>query len=148
MMKKFQFLAILLILCSTATKCIAQKADEKITQTFFEDFKKDPIKAYDNLFLNDKWIDKSSLETVKIKLRDFLKDMGDYCGYELITEKMVGESYSLKSFLVKYESMPVRFTFVLYRPKTIWQIQSFSYDGNISEELEEAAKAYRLKYNW
>ncbi len=147
-MKKLNLFIATLIYCFFFQTAVSQNIAEGITETFFKDFKKDPIKAYENLFENAKWVNKSSLETVKIKFKDFLADMGEYCGYELITEKMVGESYALKSFLVKYESMPIRFTFTLYKPKTIWQIQTFGYDSNISEELEEAAKAYRLKYNW
>ena len=91
---------------------------------------------------------KSDIETVKIKLADFISGLGDYFGYEPITEKSAGESYVLKSFLVKYERQPIRFTFLLYKPNDNWQIQNFTYDTNIQGELEEAAKAYRLKSNW
>ncbi|TAL44427.1 MAG: hypothetical protein EPN92_08830 [Chitinophagaceae bacterium] len=146
-MNKFKIFVAILI-CASSFQTGLSQIKENITEAFFTDFKKDNIKAYENLFAESKWVNKSSLETVKIKLKDFLADMGEYCGYELITEKMVGESYALKSFLIKYESIPVRFTFILYKPKNIWQIQSFAYDSNIGEELEEAAKAYRLKYNW
>jgi len=91
---------------------------------------------------------KSDIETVKIKLADFISGLGEYYGYEANTEKAAGESYVLKSFLIKYEKQPIRFTFLLYKPNESWQIQSFTYDTNIEDELGEAAKAYRLKSNW
>ncbi|HRG39207.1 MAG TPA: hypothetical protein PK289_11810 [Bacteroidia bacterium] len=126
------------------------QSNEKITQTFFKTYKDDPTKAYGDLFENNKWMKdrKSDIETIKIKLADFINGMGEYYGFEPITEKSIGESYVLKSFLIKYERQPVRFTFILYRPNEIWQIQNFTYDTKISEEIDEAAKAYRLKSNW
>jgi hypothetical protein len=35
-------------------------------------------KAYDELFSNNKYVSKSDLETTKIKLKDYLSDLGDY----------------------------------------------------------------------
>ncbi len=122
--------------------------NEKITERFFTDFNTDKVKAYEKLFENVTWVEKSSIETVKIKYNEFLNGLGEYIGFEPIAEKMVGASYALKSFLIKFQDQPIRFTFTLYKPKDTWRIQAFSYDSNISEELEEAAKAYRLKYNW
>lgn len=122
--------------------------DETLTTQFFKTFKTDPIKAYDDLFSNNKYISTSDLATTKIKLKDYLAEMGDYFGYEEITTKKAGESYFLKSFLVKYDRQPVRFTFILYKPNDKWKIQNFSYDTNISEELDNAAKLDRLKENW
>src|SRR6476661_2613490 len=126
------------------------QSTEQITEAFFKAYKENPTKAYGKLFDNNKWMKdkKSDIETVKIKLADFISGLGEYYGYEAITEKSAGESYLLKSFLIKYERQPVRFTFLLYKPSDSWQIQNFTYDTNISEEIEEAAKAYRLKSNW
>ena len=126
------------------------QSNENITETFFKTYKENPAKAYGNLFDNNKWMKdkKGDIETVKIKLADFISGLGEYYGYEPITEKSVGESYVLKSFLIKYERQPVRFTFLLYKRNDSWQIQNFTYDTNIDDEMEEAAKAYRLKSNW
>ena len=123
---------------------------DEIVDAFFKTYKQNATKAYDDLFINNKWMKdkKSDVETVKIKMGAFLNELGEYYGYESITEKSLGESYILKSYLIKYEKQPLRFTFVLYKPKDKWQIQNFSYDTNIDEELGEAAKAYRLKNNW
>lgn len=126
------------------------QSDESITANFFKQFKSNPTEAYVDLFSNNKWMKdkKSDIETVKLKMQDLINTLGTYYGYEPITEKKAGESYVLKTFLVKYERQPLRFTFLLYKPNDTWQIQNFSYDASIDDELTEAAKMYRLKYNW
>lgn len=113
------------------------ESDEKITDIFFKTYKQNPSKAYTDLFADNKWMKdkKSDIETIKIKMNDFLSGLGEYYGYELITEKSAGDSYVLKSYLVKYERQPIRFTFLLYRPNNKWQIQNFTYDTNIEEEV-------------
>jgi len=128
--------------------CLGQ-TKENITVEFFNDYKRNPIEAYEKLFANNKWVNekKSLMETNKIKLKDYLDQLGKYFGYELIAEKKAGESYVLKSFLVKYERQPVRFTFIIYRPSDTWQIQNFSYDDDIDTELKEASKVDRLRDN-
>lgn len=143
-------LFVILFLFSTLSSFAQKETTETITENFFQTYKKDPTRAYADLFVDNKWMKdkKSDIETVKIRMNDFLSGLGEYYGYELITEKSAGESYVLKSYLIKYERQPIRFTFLLYRPNDKWQIQNFTYDTNIEDELEEAAKAYRLKNNW
>jgi hypothetical protein len=126
----------------------ANIVEETITRDFFKTYQTDPIIAYANLFSKSKWIQQSDIETTKIKMKDFLTDMGAYNGYETITVKKAGDSFILKSFLVKYDRQPIRFTFILYKPSNEWKIQNFSYDTNIGDELEEAAKIDRLRANW
>jgi hypothetical protein len=146
-MKKISVI-ILLLSYSMLTK--AQITKEDITVTFFKQFEKDPLTAYMNVFSNNKWMadKKSTLETTRIQLKDLLDQLGQYHGYELITEKKAGDSYILKSFLAKYDRQPVRFIFILYKPNQDWQIQNLSYDVDVDTELKEAAKVDRLKDNW
>jgi hypothetical protein len=150
MYTKFRSLILIAFLLPGSFAFGQSGTNEKITETFFKTFKQNPTKAYEELFADNKWMKdkKSDIETVKIKMSDFLSGLGGYYGFELITEKSAGESYILKSYLIKYERQPIRFTFLLYKPNDKWQIQNFTYDTNIEEELEEAAKAYRLKNNW
>jgi hypothetical protein len=148
-MSNLKFLAVLSAIL-IAFYCDGQTSKENITTTFFKTFQKNQTQAYVDLFINNKWMkdNKSNIETAKIKLGDLLSTLGEYYGYEPITEKSAGESYILKSFLMKFERQPIRFTFVLYKPNDAWQIQNFTFDAGIDEELSEAAKAYRLKDNW
>jgi hypothetical protein len=144
-MKK-TFLLILILASFQFSR--AQTENETITTGFFKTFEKDPLRAYEQLFADNKWITKSAVETNKIKLKDFVDQLGQYFGYEPITVKRAGESYELKSFLGKFERQPVRFTFILYKVKDKWQLQNFSFDDSIGTELEEAAKLDRLRDNW
>jgi hypothetical protein len=146
-MKRFSFFITCL---SFSIISIAQITNEDITPSFFKEFAKDPINANIHVFAQNKWIadKKSTIETNKIKLKDLLDQLGEFDGYELITEKRAGESYILKSFLVKYERQPIRFTFILYNPKQSWELQNLSFDTDIDTELSEAAKVDRLKDNW
>jgi hypothetical protein len=128
----------------------SQGTSENITKEFFKQYEVDPTAAYINVFKGNKWMTdkKSALETTKIKLADLIGQLGKYEGYEFITEKKAGDSFVFKSFLVKYERQPLRFTFLLYKPNKDWQIQNFSFDDGMDVELEEAAKFNRLKENW
>ncbi len=144
-------LVIVTFLLLSVTNAFSQKsAPDQIIEAFFKTFKQNPTKAYEELFSGNKWMveKRGDLETVKIKMQEMLKDVGEYFGYEQITEKSAGENFVLKCYLLKYDRQPVRFTFVFYKPNDKWQILNFSYDLNLAEELEEAAKLYRLKHNW
>ena len=44
-------------------------------------------------------------------------------------------------FLVKYEREPIRFTFLLYKPKDKWEVLNFSFNENMDKEIEDANKA-------
>jgi hypothetical protein len=127
----------------------SQGTSENITKEFFKQYEIDPLTAYINVFKGNKWMTdkKSVLETTRIKLSDVITLLGKYEGYEFITEKKAGESYVFKSFLVKYERQPLRFTFILYKPNKDWQIQNFSFDDGMDDELEEAAKFNHLNGN-
>jgi len=146
---KLLTLTILVVLSTNILK--AQTTTEEITDEFFNTYEKSPQKAVDYVFGTNKWMvdrNKDGIENVKTQLSSFLGLVGDYYGYEKITEKSVGESYKLVSYMIKYDRQPVRFTFVFYKPKDIWQVQNFQYDDDLDDELEESGKVYRLKENW
>jgi hypothetical protein len=108
---------------------------------------KNSSEAIDYIFSTNKWMgdSKDEIEGVKFKLNSTLKLIGDYSGHDLITKKTIGEHLALYTFLVRYDRQPLRFSMLFYKPKSSWQLQNFSYDDNIDEELKEAAKAFRLK---
>ncbi len=149
-MKFKLFTYLLLVFLSTST-LKAQSTTEEIAERFFKTYAKSPLKAIDYAFESNKWMvdrNKDGVENIKTQLNSFLGLVGDYYGYEKITEKSVGESYKLVSYMLRYDRQPIRFTFVFYKPKDKWQVQNFQYDDNLDDELEESGKVYRLKENW
>ncbi|MGJ3236534.1 hypothetical protein [Marivirga sp.] len=132
-------------------KSFSQSTSSEITGKFFDLYKKSPEQAIDYAFSTNKWIidkNQDGIANVKNQLTNTLELIGDYYGFEVITEKQIGENYILNSFLIRYDRQPLRFTFILYKPKDTWQVQSFLFDDNIDDELKESATAYRLKENW
>lgn len=151
MNRKIKLLTLLIVTVLSTNILKAQTTTEEITTEFFKTYEKSPQKAVDYVFGTNKWMmdrNKDGIENVKTQLTSFLGLVGDYYGYEKITEKSVGESYKLVSYMIKYDRQPVRFTFVFYKPKDRWQVQNFQYDDNLDDELEESGKVYRLKENW
>lgn len=139
----YVWLVALLVLLS-GSYVHAQGSYDEVINKFYETYKKDPLSAYENLFVNNKWIDKSSVQKNKIDFGDFLDDLGAYHGYELVTKKELGKSYLLFSFLVKHERQPYRIRLTFYKPQAEWALQNFSYDTKFDEELEDAAKYDRI----
>lgn len=151
MSRGIQILTLVMLLIASNMVLKAQTTTEEITDEFFRKYEKSPMKAVDYAFETNQWMverNKDGIDNVKTQLTSSLGLVGDYYGYEKITEKSVGDSFKLVSYMVKYDRQPVRFTFVFYKPKDKWQIQNFQYDDNLDDELEEAGKVYRLKENW
>lgn len=141
---------VLLILLAASINVSAQDDPQKIIDQFFSLYKnKGAIEAVDFIFSTNKWMSESKdqIENVKFKLNGTLKQLGDFNGYNLITKKTLGNHLSLYTFMVRYDRQPLRFSLLFYKPNDQWRLMNFSYDYNLGEELEEAAKAYRLKEN-
>jgi len=146
-MKKILVLGLLF--CSICS--FAQNDPQKIIDEFFTLYKNKGVDtSLDYLFGTNKWMSnsKDQVEGVKSKLNGTLKLVGDYYGYDLITKKTVGDHYSLYTFMVRYDRQPLRFSMLFYKPNDQWRLMNFSYDDGLDEDLQEAAKAYRLKENF
>ena len=151
MNRKIKLLTLLIVTVLSTNILTAQTTTEEITTEFFKTYEKSPQKALNYVFESNKWMmdrNKDGIENVKAQYSSFLGIVGDYYGYEKITEKSVGESFKLVSYMMKYDRQPVRFTFVFYKPKDKWQVLNFQFDDDLDSELEESGKVYRLKENW
>lgn len=130
---------------------LAQKSPKEIVDQFFEEFStKGSSEALDNLYKPNKWITRNTDAITQLKSQiDGLNEdyVGKYHGYEFILEKRLADSYILMSYLVKYDRQPIRFTFQFYKPNKEWVIQSFIFDGDMDEEVKEAAKLYNFRLN-
>lgn len=139
---------VLLLVCSQKAKSQEQTPAD-ISKKFFELYATKPMDAIDQLFADVKKNKQVNDEITAIKknLKVTIDQDGDYNGYELITEKGVGNTIKLLSYIVKYDKQPVRFVFVFYKPKDAWKIYTFQFNTNLDEELNNAAGVDLLKEN-
>lgn len=135
-------LTLIILTFFLAIQVRAQTNDKEIIKEFFEVFENDPIQALEYAFSTNPWMARNvdGVESVKNKFADLLPLIGDYYGWETITEKKIGENYKLVSYMVRYDRQPLRLTFIFYKPNDKWQVQNLQYDDNLDDELEEAAK--------
>ncbi len=139
---------LLLFICTTKAQVQEQNPTD-ISKKFFEIYTAKPMDAIDYLFSDVKKIRQVSddITAIKKNLKMTIDQGGVNNGYELITEKNVGNNFKLQSYMVKYDKQPVRFIFIYYRPKDAWKIYTFQFNTNMDEELTSAASVDQLKEN-
>jgi hypothetical protein len=139
---------LLLFICTTKAQMQEQNPTD-ISKKFFEIYTAKPMDAIDYLFSDVKKIRQVSddITAIKKNLKMTIDQGGVNNGYELITEKNVGNNFKLQSYMVKYDKQPVRFIFIYYRPKDAWKIYTFQFNTNMDEELTSAASVDQLKEN-
>ena len=133
---------LLLITLGYTSSLPAQATEREITEEFFRLYAIDPLKALDYAFSTNKWMErnKDAVESLKNQYYNLLPLIGNYNGYELISEKSMGENLKLASFMAKYDRQPIRWTFILYKPKDTWQVQNLKFDDKLGSDLEESSK--------
>lgn len=147
-MKIFKKLTVLFFIALySSLNASAQHPTQEIIEKFFSIYSKDPIKATEYAFSTNKWFEQNqeSVDDLKSKLKEQIDQLGDYYGFEFLSQTKVGSSIRMINYIVKYDRQPIRFTFLFYNPNKKWQLNNFSFDDNIDEELSEALKLYRLK---
>ncbi|MEO6851354.1 MAG: hypothetical protein ABI203_01545 [Mucilaginibacter sp.] len=140
-------LASVCVAQSTAAQPQGTPAD--ISKKFFEIYSTKPMDAIDFIFSGEKNSKdlKESITSIKKNLNATINIDGGYNGYELITEKNVGSTLKLMSYMAKYDKQPVRFVFIYYKPKDVWKVYTFEFNTNMDDELNVAAGVDRLKEN-
>lgn len=135
-MKKLSlFIAIFL---SGSAMCLAQTSPEDITLRFFELYQeKGSDAAVDYVFSTNVWLSnaQSEVTTIKLQLKKGIAIIGQYYGYELIEKKMLGESYAMLSYMLRYSRQPIKFTFILYKPDKNWQVQNMKFDDRLETDI-------------
>lgn len=147
-MKLFGILILSLFFSNVS---IAQSSPQDITRKFFALYKAgDSDKAIDYIFSNNPYSNDiaEGIEDVKRQLKKLIGQIGNYYEADLLGTKTAGANVILYSFLVRHDKQPLIFNIMFYKPNEKWQMQSFKYLSNTSEELEEASKLYRLKENF
>lgn len=149
-MKKLSlFLCPFLLFICVGTVKAQQTTPAEISKKFFELYATKPMDAIDLIFADvkkNKQIN-DDITAIKKNLKVTIDQDGEYYGYEPITEKGIGNTVKLLSYIVKYDRQPVRFVFVFYKPKDAWKIYTFQFNTNLDEELTNAAGVDLLKEN-
>jgi hypothetical protein len=141
----------LLLLLSLTNISLAQSTPGEITNKFFAIYKQGSSdKALDYLFSNTPYAKdiEEGIDDVKRQLKKQYELIGTYNGTDLLSTKTAGPNVIMYTYMVRHNKEPLTFNIMFYRPNDKWQMQSFKYHNNTSEELEEASKAYRLKENF
>lgn len=136
-MKKFAVVLFLLFTGSSINNFAFSQAEvEGIVESFFDKYEQSNSDAIDYLFSTNEWMEgnKDGINQIKIQLRNFLELVGEYHGYEKVSEISKGESLTQLTYFVKYDRQPIRFIFVFYNPNNEWRIQNFLFDDKILED--------------
>lgn len=138
-------LLILLAICFVGP-AFAQKTDKEILDQFFNLYKDSPETALNYIYDTTPWIDSQgeSVLSLKEKLKLLSSQIGNYNGAEFIAKASLGQSFSTYIYMAKYDRQPLRFTFEFYKPKDKWFLNSFSYDVNLDNDLQEILKSRYL----
>lgn len=138
---------LVILLIFSAGNLFAQSTPQDLLDKFFITYEKDAGKAIRDLYATNKWTEriKDDIDRIVQTLDGFTESyMGKYYGYEIITTKQFSESFTLYSYLVKYDRQPIRFIFKFYKPNDQWVLYSYALDDDLDDEIQEAAKLYYL----
>ncbi|WHF52404.1 hypothetical protein QGN23_03770 [Chryseobacterium gotjawalense] len=139
---KFRLL-IFALFCFGMT--FAQSTPERYTESFFLTFKNDRKKAVDELFKSNIWLTRvqDNIDNLKSEVEKLNEDsFGKYYGFEKINEVKFNDTYTVLSFLAKFDRQPIRFVFKFYKPNDKWMIHSLTYDTDFDDDLELPTKNF------
>lgn len=139
------------ILFASLTSAVAQSTPEQMVAHFFDIYKTEggSDSAVSYLFATNKYTTtlRPQLDTLKAKLRQYIDVFGQYHGYDLIAKKSAGPNYILFVYLVRHDREPLTFRMLFYKAADKWKIQTFNFNDNMDDELQEASKATSFKEN-
>ena len=125
-----------MMLLSFSQQAFSQTDPEKMVVKFFTTYEISPNEALAELFEANPWLTQNpgALDQVKGQLQSALGIIGDYRGYEKISQMGRGESLVKLVYFAKYDRQPLRFTFLFYRADDNWMIQNFLFDDKFWDD--------------
>jgi hypothetical protein len=142
-MKQFIFLVLMVFFISCNNKS-KNEYPKYLVDNFFEIYETKGVNdALDSIFQTNEYMiqqSKSDIETLKESLSSLLNTVGNYHGYEIISEYSTGKSIKHYCCIVKYDKQPVRFNFIFYNSSDVWVLYTFNFDNSIINEIDEMAK--------
>ncbi len=136
---------LLLLCCPWAT--VSADDYEAMVGTFFQELStQGAIRAVDNLYASNQWINSNSDAVINLKnqLGGVSNLVGAYHGVEKIAEYRVGSRFVYLSYMALYDRQPLRFIFEFYKPTDQWRVFSFSFDDDLDDDLEREV----LRADW
>lgn len=137
-MKKLLIAALLTLLSGAAQAGYQDEID-----AFFALFAQDKMdEAVDRIYLTNEYVSAipDQVQKIKDQLGSLKELMGRYYNAAKIDEYMVEGSFVQVTYMVIYERQPLRFEFQFFKAGDDWKIYSFSFDDDIDEEIEAAAR--------
>lgn len=123
------------------TKKPTNSESEKLIESFFDTYKNKGVEmALNEIFATNAYFSMMHSHTtdeVKNRLTLYTDSIGKYCGYEIVSKRIIGKSLIHYSCLVNYEVQPIRFLFTPYRPKDKWILYNFQFSTDFIDELNE-----------
>jgi hypothetical protein len=142
-------MSVFLSVCLTPV--FAQSTPDQMVARFFDIYKTEggSDSAVSYLFATNKYTLKlgPQLDTLKAKLRQYIDVFGQFHGYDLLTKKSAGPNYILFVYLVRHDREPLTFRMLFYKAADKWKIQTFNFNDNMDDELQDASKAASFKEN-
>src|SRR5579859_1192955 len=110
-------LSIGLFITLTFNSSFGQASPNEITDKFFSLYSKDPEKAVDYIAATNKWNDKQPdiINAMKTQIKNGFELMGEFWGYELLSDKSTGKSLRTLTYVAKYDRQPIKICFIFYK---------------------------------
>lgn len=126
----------------------AQAGYQDEIDAFFGLFEQQKMnEAVDRIYSTNSYVSAipDQVRNIKNQLTSLAGLMGRYHGAVKIDEYMVKGRFVQVTYLVTYERQPLRFEFQFFKAGDNWKIYSFSFDDDIDEAIEAAARERAIR---
>ncbi len=98
--------------------------------------------AVEFLYSSNPWMQRAAdaVEQVRAQLKGLPTLVGQLQGFELLQTKTLGTRFVYLSYMALYDRQPIRFIFEFYRPAEEWMTFGFSFDQDLDDDVEAAAR--------
>lgn len=132
---------VLLLIMSLTYCCVPaqEKKPEDIVDNFFKLYESNELgRAFDNLFSSNQLITEKDVKVIKDRVTQYANVLGNYHGHKLFIKESVSDIIEVHSYILKYDTQPVRFVVTFYKPNNNWKIQNFKINDDFIDEIEKA----------
>ncbi len=146
-----KFITLLLVTLFSFSSTFSQETPREIAAQFFKIYNTNTTgNALEYLFSKSPYASeiREGIADVKTKLKRSALQAGAFYGEDLLSTRSAGRNVVMLTYLVRHDREPFLFHIMFYKPFDKWHMQNFKYGNSIDDELEEAAKVYRMQENY